>query len=75
MSSSNLPKLWTEPIKIGHIFRKPSALKINTDRNDFKDSYQLVKHFLGFHALGVQNCFLQLIAIPESQIQELNCTN
>ena len=27
MSSSDLPKLWTEPTKIGHIFRKYSILK------------------------------------------------
>ena len=28
MSSSDLPKFWTEPTKIGHIFRKQSTLKI-----------------------------------------------
>ena len=28
MSSSGLPKLWTKPTKIGHIFRKQSTLKI-----------------------------------------------
>ena len=27
MSSSDLPKLWTEVTKIGHIFRKQSTLK------------------------------------------------
>ena len=27
MSTSDLPKLWTEPTKIGHIFRKQSTLK------------------------------------------------
>ena len=28
MPSSDLPKLWTEPTKIGHIFRKQSTLRI-----------------------------------------------
>ena len=28
MSSSDLPKIWTEPTKIGHIFTKQSTLKI-----------------------------------------------
>ena len=28
MSSSDLPKLWTEPTKIRHIFRRQSTLKI-----------------------------------------------
>ena len=29
MSSSDLPKLWTEPTKIRHIFRKQSFQKIS----------------------------------------------
>ena len=42
MSSSDLPKLWTEPTKIGHIFRKQSTLKIK----DFKKFhlYKLISY-------------------------------
>ena len=31
MSSSDLPKLWTVPTKIRHIFRKQNTLKIKVD--------------------------------------------
>ena len=33
MTSSDLPKLWTEQTKIGHIFRKRSTLKIKNFKN------------------------------------------
>ena len=33
MSSSYLPKLWTELTKIGHIFRKQSTLNSNFSKN------------------------------------------
>ena len=47
MSSSDLPKLWTEPTKIGHIFRKQSTLKvflkISLVKVDFLVKYSLQK--------------------------------
>ena len=33
MSSSDLPKLWTELTKIGHIFSKKSTLKVKVFKN------------------------------------------
>ena len=36
MSSSDLPKLWTEPTKNGHIFRKQSTNKIKFKKIIFK---------------------------------------
>ena len=48
MSSSDLPKLWTEPTKIGHIFRKQSTtLKIKVFKKiSFIKVDFLVKYFL-----------------------------
>ena len=44
MSSSDQPKLWTEPTKIGHIFRNQSTLKIKVfKRDDFLVKYSSQK--------------------------------
>ena len=39
MSSSDLPKLWAEPTKIGHTFRKQSALKSNVSKIFINNSW------------------------------------
>ena len=43
MSSSDLPKLWTEPTKIGHIFRKQKFQKNSFIKVDLLVNYSLQK--------------------------------
>ena len=60
MSSSDLPKLWTEPTKIRQIFRKQSALKIKVFKNFVNKSWS-PKGRLSCH-LCIE-CFSQLSLI------------
>ena len=56
MSSSDLPKLWTEPTKIGHIFRKQSMyFKIIVFKKKYKSWFESTNFAKVVHNFGMSD--------------------